>query len=341
MKKIKVAIIGASGYIGGEILRLLLFHPNVEVAGVTSHSHIGKKVSTVHPNLFCISDLVFEEDSVSKFKDCDVIFLALPTGIAMEKIKQIDLSKIRIIDTSADFRLKDSMIFESTYKMKNTAAHLLNQFVYGLPEVNGEQIKNARLIASPGCFPTGAILALYPIIQSGLSTENVIIDSKTGSSGSGNKLSETTHHPERDHDFKAYNIFGHRHHPEIVQALSQYGKNDIDVIFTAHSCPMVRGIFTTAYAFLKRDFSISAIEELYKKFYKESSFVRFVEQSRSAVVVGTNYCDIAIHVQGKKVIVTTAIDNLVKGGAGQAVQNMNIMFGFKETIGLEFPGLHP
>ncbi|MBI5613708.1 N-acetyl-gamma-glutamyl-phosphate reductase [Candidatus Gottesmanbacteria bacterium] len=339
--KIKAEIIGGSGYIGGELLRHLLFHPNVEIIGVTSIKHIGQKISTIHPNLFGVTDMVFESDDVKKIKNCDIVFFALPHGLAMEKVKQIDLSRIKVIDMSADFRLRDVSIFESTYKIKNTAGSLLNQFVYGLPEINRDQVVNARLVASPGCFPTGAVLALYPLIQSGLSTGSVIIDSKTGSSGSGNTPSETTHHSERDHDFKAYNIFNHRHQPEIVQTLSEYGKLDIEVIFTPHSAPMVRGIFTTAYAFLEKESTTGALEALYKKFYKESLFIRFVEQSRSSVVMGTNYCDIAIHVQGKKVIVTTAIDNLVKGGAGQAVQSMNLMFGLKETKGLEFPGLHP
>ncbi len=341
MNKIKVAIIGGSGYIGGEILRLLLFHPNTEVVGVTSQSHIGQKISKVHPNLLGISNLVFEGDDVTKFKDCDVIFFALPHGLAMEKVKQLDLGKVKVIDTGADFRLKNIVTFETSYETKHTAPDLLKKFVYGLPEINKDQIKKANLIACPGCFPTGAILALYPLIHSGLSTGSVIIDSKTGSSGSGNKPSETTHHPVRDHDFKAYNIFSHRHQPEIAQALSNYSQKDVDVTFTAHSAPMVRGIFTTAYAFLKEGSTKEAITDLYMKFYQESPFIRFVEQSRSAVVVGTNYCDIAIHVQNKKVIITTAIDNLVKGGAGQAVQDMNLMFGFKETTGLEFSGIYP
>ena len=196
-------------------------------------------------------------------------------------------------------------------------------------------------MAGPGCFPTGAILALFPLAKHGLLSGQVVIDSKTGSSGSGIKPSETAHHPERAIDFKAYNIFSHRHQWEIKQEISILTGDKIDLVFTAHSAPMVRGIFTTAYVFTDTPHSLDEIKELYEKTYSDSPFVRLVESPRVAVVAGTNYCDIGIYVQDKKIIITSTIDNLVKGAAGQAVQNMNLMFNFPETMGLEFPGTHP
>ena len=335
---IKVAIIGGSGYVGSELLRILLFHPEVKIVSVTSESHAGKKVSEIHQNLYKVTDLVFEKEDVKEIlKHVDILFFALPAGESMNKIEKIDLTKTKVIDLGGDFRLKDVTQYEKFYGLKHTLPNLLSKFIYGLPEIYKSEIKTASLIASPGCFSTGAILALYPLVKNGLLEGHVIIDSKTGSSGSGVKPSETTHHPERAHDFKAYSIFTHKHNPEISQVLTGLD----EIIFTPHSAPMVRGIFTTAYGFLKEASSTEEAKNLYEKIYADAPFVRIVKQSRSSIVVGTNYCDIAIHVQDKRIIVTSAIDNLVKGVAGQAVQSMNIMFGFKEVTALQFPGMHP
>ena len=338
---IKAVIIGGSGYVGGELIRLLLFHPEVNLIGVTSQSHTGEKISDVHKNLFRVTDLKFQkEDIASIAKKSDVFFFTLPHGATMTKIKDVDLTKTKVIDLGADFRLKNSRTFENAYGIKHAASELLPSAVYGLSEWHNEEIAKAQLVACPGCFPTGAILALMPLAKKGLITGSVIIDSKTGSSGSGIKPSEKTHHPERAHDVNAYNIFSHRHYWEIVQEIKNETKN-IDVTFTAHSVPIVRGLFTTVYVFLKQAANEQYIRKIYETAYQDKPFIRLVESAHCAVVAGTNYCDISLHVRDNKIIVTSAIDNLVKGAAGQAVQNMNIMFGLNETTGLSFPGTHP
>lgn len=339
---IKAAVIGGSGYVGGEIIRLLLFHPQVNLEAVTSKSHIGKAISSVHKNLTNICYLKFQEENIVKLSEqVDVLFFALPHGESMKKIKNVDTNKIKIIDLSADFRLNDKNSFKKVYGVEHSAPKLLSSAVYGLTEWNKKEIRSANLIANPGCFPTGALLALMPLAKMGLLTGNVVIDSKTGSSGSGIKSSGGTHHPERAFDFSAYSIFTHRHKWEIEQELNNAQGDKVDLIFTAHSSPMIRGIFTTAYVFLGKNMSKEDLEIIYKNAYKASPFIRLVDSPHSAVVALSNYCDIALHVNGSKVIITSAIDNLVKGAAGQAVQNMNIMFGFDEKQGLEFPGSHP
>lgn len=338
---IKASIIGGSGYVGGELLRLLLFHPNVNVVGITSQSHCGESVSDVHQNLTNITHLQFQEENIEELvKESDVVFVALPHGVSQSKIKNINLSKTKVIDLGADFRLKDTAVFEKAYGMKHVLPTTLSQAVYGLPELYKKQISKAHIVACPGCFPTGAILALHPLAKNGLLSGHVVIDSKTGSSGSGIKPSETTHHPERAYDFKAYNIFTHRHFWEIKQELSQLSQK-ATFVFNAHSAPMVRGIFTSAYVFLEKKQKLDDIKKLYQEAYADSSFVRLVDSPRVAVVVGSNYCDIGIYMQGNTLIVTSAIDNLIKGAAGQAVQCMNLMFNFPEITGLTFPGLHP
>lgn len=339
---IKASIIGGSGYVGGELLRLLLFHPKVKVVAVTSQSHVGKKVSKIHQNLTNICGLSFQEENIGILSsESDVIFMALPHGSSMVKIKDIDLDKTKVIDLGADFRLNDGNLFEKVYGIKHLLPNKLKNAVYGLAEINKKKINKAQLVACPGCFPTGALLALYPLAKSGLLSGNVVVDSKTGSSGSGVKPQEGTHHPERAYDFKAYNIFTHRHFWEIKQVISENASHEMDIIFTAHSAPMVRGIFTTVYVFLEKKISQDDLQKLYQETYKDSPFIRLVESPRVAVVAGTNYCDIGLHMQGKKVIITSAIDNLVKGAAGQAVQNMNLMFNLPEVMGLQFPGMHP
>jgi len=339
---INVLIIGGSGYVGGELLKFLLFHPDVKIIGVTSQSHVGKKISDIHLNLKNVTQLQFQQENIEKLsKKADVVFLALPAGVSMKKIKDINLIKTKVVDLGPDFRLKDVGNFEEVYKISHDAIDLLKQAVCGIPEIYKEQIKKAQLVACPGCFPTGVTLALYPLAKAKLLTNNVIIDSKTGSSGSGIKPSEATHHPERANDFKAYQVFSHRHLPEITQMINNIQGNNIDLIFTPHSAPMVRGIFTTAYIFLKEEVSYEKIKKLYLKTYENSPFIRLVDQVRTAIVTGSNYCDIAFYVKGNKLIVTSAIDNLVKGAAGQAIQNMNIMFGLPEQTGLQFPGIHP
>lgn len=335
---IKAAVIGGSGYVGGELIRLLLFHPEVNLIGVTSQSHIGEKISDVHKNLFRVTDLKFQKEDIASIAEkSNVLFFALPHGETMTKIKEVDLTKTKVIDLGADFRLKNSGTFENAYEIKHVASELLPSAVYGLSEWHKIELENANLVANPGCFPTGALLALIPLAKAKLLTGSVIIDSKTGSSGSGAKPSEKTHHPERAEDISAYNIFNHRHYWEIVQEMNK----EIDITFTAHSVPIVRGIFTTTYVFLKQAVNEQYIKKIYESAYQDKPFIRLVDSAHCAVVAGTNYCDISVHVNGNKIIVTSAIDNLVKGAAGQAVQNMNIMFNLNETTGLSFPGTHP
>ncbi len=338
---INAAIVGGSGYVGGELIRLLIFHPKVNLVSVTSQSHFGEKVSDIHRNLFNIVDLKFEEDNIKNIsKKVDIIFFALPHGAAMTKVKYIDFTKTKVIDLGADFRLKDSAIFEKVYGIKHTSKELLSSAVYGLSEWHNEEIKKAKFVANPGCFPTGANLALMPLLQTNLIIDSIIIDSKTGSSGSGIIPTEKAHHPERAEDISAYNIFNHRHQWEIKQEINN-GIKDIDITFTAHSVPIVRGIFTTAYILLKQNVTEQYIKKIYQSAYQNKPFIRLVEDVHCSTVARTNYCDISIHVKDNKIIITSAIDNLVKGAAGQAVQNMNIMFDFKETLGLTFAGTHP
>lgn len=343
---IKVSILGATGYTGSELLRFLLFHEQVEVVKVTSRTDIGIPVGQVHRNLYKLTNLTFTEENIEEIVELsDVVFLALPHGQALEKVPQIfQVAKqkdIKVLDLGGDFRLKDPQVFEKYYKLKHTAQEFLKKSVYGLTEFNRDEIRKSNLIACPGCFPTGALLALLPLARENLLTGDVIINSATGSSGSGATPSEGTHHPERAYDYKAYNLFSHRHQPEIQQELERFNKNPIEVTLTTHSAPMVRGIFTTVYTRLSKEISEDQLRDLYKGYYEKEPFIRLVDQPRAAVVAGSNFCDISIASRGRKVIINSALDNLVKGGSGQAVQNMNLMFGLDEKSGLGFPGTHP
>lgn len=338
---IKASIIGGSGYVGSELIRLLLFHPGVKLISVTSQTYVGKKISDVHKNLFQICNLDFlKEDIANIANNSDVLFLALPHGASMAKIKNLDLAKIKVIDLGADFRLKTAEEFKKAYEVEHTTPELLPSAVYGLSEWYHQDIAKSSLVACPGCFPTGALLALMPLVKSDLPIKNIIIDSKTGASGSGAKPSSKTHYPERTEDISAYNIFKHRHFWEIAQETENQKKN-FNLTFTAHSVPMIRGIFTTAYIVLQDKVTEEVIKKIYTTAYQNTPFIRLVESSHSNVVKGTNYCDIAVHAKDNMVIITSAIDNLIKGAAGQAVQNMNIMFDLDETTGLTFPGMHP
>ncbi|MEO5950982.1 MAG: N-acetyl-gamma-glutamyl-phosphate reductase [Chloroflexia bacterium] len=352
---IRVAVLGASGYIGGEALRLLLGHPAVEVAVATSPSNAGQPVTTVHPHLYKLTDLQFTAGlSLEEAGEYDAIFLALPHGHAMESVPE--LLKVGgkggprgdgpvLFDMSGDFRLKDAETFREYYKLTHNAPNVARNAAYGLTEWNREAIREARLVACPGCFPTGALMALTPLAKAGLLTNSVVIDSKTGSSGSGKELGEGTHHPTRAADFRAYGLFKHRHKPEIAQELNKWLPNDtagLRVVFTPHSAPMVRGIFTTAYAFLDKPISKAELTAIYEEAYGEEHFVRLVDTPRVGVVSHSNFCDINTATDGEgTVIVTSAIDNLIKGGAGQAVQNFNVAFGLPEYAGLTFPGTMP
>jgi len=340
-KKLKIAIFGGSGYGGSELLRILLFHPNAEIALVTANEQSGKAVSEVHKNLFGLTDLRFESapDNLSSL-GVDVAFFALPHGQALNLVPQLSPS-VKAIDLSGDFRIEDAEVFKKFYKLDHTAEELQTQFVYGLTETNRDAIKSANYIANPGCFATATGLALAPMVASGLLTGKIIVDAKTGSSGSGAKAAVNTHHPQRSNSFYAYKPFEHQHVPEIEQHLRKLG-NLGDLIFMTHSLPVSRGIFASCYLETTVNISNEDIAHLFSKFYEGSFFIRQVNGSPDINwVKNTNFCDIAVHSNGKQIVIFSAIDNLVKGAAGQAVQNMNLMFGLDEKTGLLFTGSNP
>ena len=336
-EKIKIAIFGGSGYGGSELLRILLFHPNAEIVLVTANEHAGKAVGDVHKNLFGLTDLRFEKspEDLSALDEIDVAFFALPHGQALSLIPNLP-AKVKVIDLSGDFRINDKDIFEQFYKLEHTADALQKEFVYGLTETNREQIKSANYIANPGCFATATLLALAPMVKSGLLTGKIIVDAKTGSSGSGAKAAANTHHPQRMNSFYAYKPFQHQHVPEIEQHLREVGALESEFVFMTHSLPVSRGIFASCYLETTNMLTNEDVKNLYELFYKDSFFVRVVDGSPDINwVKTTNFCDIAAHSNGRQIAVFSAIDNLVKGAAGQAVQNMNLMFGLEETTGLK------
>lgn len=341
--RIRVAIFGGSGYGGSELLRILLFHPNADVRLVTANEHAGKAVSDVHKNFFGLTDLRFEKapDDLATLTNIDVAFFALPHGQALDLVPHL-LPHVKVIDLSGDFRIDDAEIFKQFYKLDHTAADLQAKFVYGLTETNREAIKTAQYIANPGCFATATLLALAPLVKSGMLTGKVIVDAKTGSSGSGAKPAANTHHPQRMNSFYAYKPFTHQHVPEIEQHLRAVGDFSSELVFMTHSLPVARGIFASCYLETNVQLSNEDLRNLYAHFYKDSFFVRMVDGSPDINwVKTTNFCDIAVHTSGKQVVVFSAIDNLVKGAAGQAVQNMNLMFGIEETTGLRIVGTNP
>jgi N-acetyl-gamma-glutamyl-phosphate reductase len=341
--KVKIAIFGGSGYGGSELLRILLFHPNAEIVLVTANEHAGKPVGEVHKNLLGLTDLKFESSptDLSLLGDVDVAFFALPHGQALDLIPKLPRSA-KAIDLSGDFRINDREIFQQYYKLEQTAADLLGQFVYGLTETNREAIKQARYIANPGCFATATLLALAPLISNKVITGKVVVDAKTGSSGSGAKAAANTHHPQRSNSFYAYKPFVHQHIPEIEQHLREVGEFASDLVFMTHSLPVSRGVFASCYLETTEEFTAEDLNDVYKRFYEDSFFIRIVESSPDINwVKNTNFCDVSAHANGKHVAVFAAIDNLVKGAAGQAVQNMNLMFDLDERTGLVFTGSNP
>ena len=343
IKKIKIAIFGGSGYGGSELLRILLFHPQVEIVLVTANEHADKSVGEFHKNLLGLTDLMFKKlpEDLSALENVDVAFFALPHGQALSLIPQLP-KNVKAIDLSGDFRINDADIFKQFYKLEHTATDLQKEFVYGLTETNQEAIKGAKYIANPGCFATATLLALSPMVKSGLLTGKIIVDAKTGSSGSGAKAAANTHHPQRSNSFYAYKPFAHQHVPEIQQHLREVGEITNDFVFMTHSLPVSRGIFASCYLETTVNLTSEDVKNLYELFYKDSFFVRLVENSPDINwVKTTNFCDIAAHSNGKQIVVFSAIDNLVKGAAGQAVQNMNLMFGLDEKTGLIFAGSNP
>src|SRR5437016_10412545 len=341
--KLKIAIFGGSGYGGSELLRILLQHPNAELQFVTANEHAGKAVSDVHKNLLGITNLQFIKapDGVEGVSDIDCAFFALPHGQAMEIAPKLP-AKVKVIDLSGDFRLSDSDVFAKHYGREHTAMDAQAEFVYGLTETNREAIKSATRIANPGCFATATLLGLAPLVANNLLSCRVIVDAKTGSSGSGAKAAANTHHPQRSNSFYAYKPFTHQHVPEIEQELKNLGEWNNELIFMTHSLPVARGIFASIYAEMKSEISAAEAAAMFADFYRKSFFVRLVEGSPDINwVKTTNFCDIGFAARGHQLVVFTAIDNLVKGAAGQAVQNMNLMFGLDEKTGLMLVGTNP
>ena len=339
---ISVGIFGGSGYGGSELLRILLQHPNVRIEFVTANEQAGKAVGEVHRNLNGQTDLSFSNPPAKlDTLQIDCAFLALPHGQAMEIAPQLP-SNIKVIDLSGDFRLRDQNEFEAHYGRSHTAMHAQSEFVYGLTETNREAIAKARLISNPGCFATATLLGLAPLVANNLITGRVVVDAKTGSSGSGAKAAANTHHPQRMNSFYAYKPFTHQHVPEIEQELRNVGGWDSELIFMTHSLPVARGIFASIYVETRSELNESELRDLFTQFFGGSCFVRIVKGSPDINwVKTTNFCDIGFAVRGRQVVIFSALDNLVKGAAGQAVQNMNLMFGLEEATGLKLIGTNP
>ena len=341
--KLKIAIFGGSGYGGSELLRILLQHPNAEIQFVTANEHAGKGVSDVHKNLLGLTDLKFIKapDDVEGRSDLDCAFFALPHGQAMEIVPRLPAS-VKLIDLSGDFRLRDGEVFAEHYGREHTAMNAQAEFVYGLTETNREAIRKSRCVANPGCFATATLLGIAPLVANNLLSCRVIVDAKTGSSGSGAKAAANTHHPQRSNSFYAYKPFTHQHVPEIEQELKSVGDWKNELIFMTHSLPVSRGIFASIYTETEREVTEAAARKMFADFYRDSFFVRLVEGSPDINwVKTTNFCDIGFAARDRQLVVFTAIDNLVKGASGQAVQNMNLMFGLDEKTGLMLMGTNP
>jgi N-acetyl-gamma-glutamyl-phosphate reductase len=352
MSKLKVGIVGGTGYTGAELLRLLVNHPEVELVAITSRKDAGIPVSTMFPALRGYADLAFSTPEEAGLKQCDVVFFATPHGVAIEQAPALLEAGVKVIDLGADFRIKDKALWEKWYGMEHTQPDWIAKAVYGLPEVNRTAIKSAQLIANPGCYPTAVQLGFKPLLDAGLvDTSDLIADAKSGISGAGKKAEVAFSFCETSDSFKAYGASGHRHLPEISQGLQgMAGSDKVGLTFTPHLLPINRGIEATLYANLlsptSDDVSLEALQALYEKTYANEPFVDVMplgSHPDTRSVRGGNTCRIAIHrpQNGRKVVVLSVIDNLVKGAAGQAIQNMNIVFGFEETTGLGYPGMIP
>lgn len=348
---ISVGIVGGTGYTGVELLRLLLRHSQVQVRILTSRTEAGKRVADMFPSLRGHTTLEFSDFDLNQLKQCDVVFFATPHGVAMQHAEALTASGTKVIDLAADFRLQDLAQFEKWYGMQHSCPALLKDSVYGLTELNREKIKQAQVIGNPGCYPTTVQLGLAPLLKNSdqlIHTQSIIIDAKSGVSGAGRKASLGMIYSENADNFKAYGVAGHRHHPEIVEALEnisgQKGQFD-QLIFVPHLVPMIRGMLSTIYVDLTEQSQSVDLQALYEDFYKDERFVDVMPANSSPEtrsVRGANELRIALYrPQPNKLIILVAQDNLVKGAAGQAIQNMNLMFGFDEAAGLEGIGLLP
>jgi N-acetyl-gamma-glutamyl-phosphate reductase len=342
---IKVGVVGGTGYTGVELLRLLVAHPEARLKVITSRSEAGRAVADLFPNLRGFTDLEFSAPDATQLKSCDLVFFATPNGTAMTMVPELLAAGVRVIDLAADFRLKDAGAWEQWYGMPHACPELLEQAVYGLTEINRDTIAGARLVANPGCYPTAVQLGLLPLLETGLvDIEHLVADAKSGVSGAGRKAATAALLCEASENFKAYAVPGHRHLPEIRQGLELVAGQPVGLTFVPHLTPMIRGIHATLYARLRdtgRD-----LQALFEARYADEQFVDVLpagSHPETRSVRGANHCRIAIHrpQQGDIVVVLSVIDNLVKGAAGQAIQNMNVMFDLDESAGLGQPGLLP
>lgn len=345
---IKVGIIGSTGYAGGELARLLLQRDDAEIKWFGSKSYVDQKYASVYQNMFQIVDDTCMDDNMEKLADqVDVVFTATPQGLCASLVNEEILSKVKIIDLSADFRIKDVETYEKWYKIKHPAPEFIKEAVYGLPEINREAIKKARLVANPGCYPTCSTLSIYPLAKEGLiNMDTLIIDAKSGVSGAGRGAKVDNLYCEVNESCKAYGVAVHRHTPEIEEQLSYAAGKPVTLNFTPHLIPMNRGILITAYASLTRDVSYEEVRAVYDRYYTKELFVRVLEKDvcpQTRWVEGSNFVDVNFKIdpRTKRIIMMGAMDNVVKGAAGQAIQNMNLLFGLPENTGLKQIPLFP
>ena len=345
---IKVGIIGATGYAGGELVRILMGHKDAEIKWYGSRSYVDQKYADVYRNMFQIVDAKCMDDNMEELADqVDVIFTATPQGLCASLVNEEILSKTKIIDLSADFRLKDVNVYEEWYKIEHKAPQYIDEAVYGLCEINRDLVKSARIVANPGCYTTCSILTAYPLAKEGLiDMSTLIIDAKSGTSGAGRGAKLPNLYCEVNENIKAYGVATHRHTPEIEEQLGYASGEKVVLNFTPHLVPMNRGILVTAYATLKKDVSYEEVKAIYDKYYKDEYFVRVLDKGvcpETRWVEGSNFVDIGYKVEPRthRLIMMGALDNLVKGAAGQAVQNMNLLFGLPENEGLQLAPMFP
>ena len=342
---IKVGIVGGTGYTGVELLRLLAVHPEVQLTAITSRKEDGLPVADMFPSLRGRVALAFSAPEKADLSQCDVVFFATPHGVAMAQAPALLAAGVKVIDLGADFRLKDRAVFEQWYKIPHSAPELLEQAVYGLPELNRDAIRGAQLIANPGCYPTTMQLGYYPLLKAGLiDASTLIADCKSGVSGAGRKAEIGALFSESSDNFKAYGASGHRHTPETSAQLQRYTDQQVELVFTPHLVPMIRGMHSTLYARLTGDIDNAALQALFEAEYKDAPFVDvmpFGSHPETRSTRGSNMLRLALHRTGKTVVVLVVQDNLVKGASGQAVQCMNLMFGLEETSGLTHIALMP
>ena len=347
MNTYKVGIVGGTGYTGVELLRLLAGHPNISVELITSRSESGVKVADMFPNLRGFYDLAFQEPDISLFKQCDLIFFATPNGVAMKQVHALLDAGVKIIDLAADFRIKDISIWEKWYSMPHASPHIVEKAIYGLPEINRNLIKNADIVANPGCYATAVQLGLIPLVENQMiDVSHIIANAVSGVSGAGRAANVATLLCEATESFKAYAAHGHRHLPEIKQQLENIANTQIGLTFVPHLVPMSRGIHASIYAIEKQSYDIQTIQDIFENRYQDEPFVDVLplgSHPETRTVKGANICRIAVQKpqDGDVILILSVVDNLVKGAAGQAIQNMNIMLGLEESLGLSAVPLAP